>query len=366
MAECWACTGCNYAISGSPGECNWLGGANTNQVHRFFLPPPPLPRNLTAGWNYLGCFNEGQPLLLPDRIAGVHTVTTCQAAAQTGGYNTAALRNAGECYACTDCNYGGFGTAASCPSNGGPSTNQVYILITAPPPMPPAFQVVVPLTNLISNVTCVAGNPTYPMTQFYGSSCGDIIKTGPTWNPMPNGYGNVRPKYCMACVAALTLTHLVRSSSFPWREDVAVAGYSSVSAARIHHQLQLYKRRRQDARPQGHSVPLRRQRAVIQRPSDVREADFRLRQRHASCGVHIRGVCDREQLQRMADLSGTSSLRYGFSSFPASSDACAITFTALTEQSSGVWLFRWHATASEPAAAKPSASQPASTAAIAT
>lgn len=203
--ECWACNGCDYAVYGSPGECEWLGTGNVNQVHRYFYPPPPLPANLRAGWNYLGCFKEGQPRMLPDRLAGVHTAASCQAAAKTAGYDTAAVQNGGECWACVDCNYGGFGAAAAadCPANGGPSTNQVYLLLAAPPPpMPPAWQVKVPLTDLVSGVSCVAGDGN-TMTAFYSSSCGDIIKPGPSWNADP---GHVRSlRCCDACLLALML-----------------------------------------------------------------------------------------------------------------------------------------------------------------
>ena len=98
--ECWACTGCDYARYGGSYDCSWLGRDYANQVHRFFKEPPPLPRNLSAGWAHLGCFKEGQPRMLPNHLGDSHTAETCQAAAAAGGYDIAALENGGQCCAC--------------------------------------------------------------------------------------------------------------------------------------------------------------------------------------------------------------------------------------------------------------------------
>ena len=247
--ECWVCNGCDYGMYGPVGDgCSWLGDANRQQVHRYFLPPPPLPRNLSVGWSYVGCFREGPPRMLPSRLDGVYTAASCQAAATANGYDTAALQNGGECWACSGCNYGGFGAAQGCPSNGGPSTNQVYLYIAAPPPpLPPAWASTVSLMPLVLSLTCLDGNGNG--LGFYDASCGDIVRDSPVWNPYDwlvrfMRCGETDPRFACrsACERPSHAPRSHRAIAETIRRDV------QVFAARVHHQNELRQLGRLDAR----------------------------------------------------------------------------------------------------------------------
>jgi len=116
-----------YDKYGAAQGCQPNGGGWTNQVYKLTTPYVDLDKK---PYTYIGCFKDTGNRAIPDpkTVVNGDKAAECAKIAMSKGHNIFGVQNGNECFTGKDPEYDRYGPAQGCAQDGGPWTNQVYVM----------------------------------------------------------------------------------------------------------------------------------------------------------------------------------------------------------------------------------------------
>ena len=170
-----------YDKYGAAIGCQPNGGGWTNQVYKLETPYVDLDKK---PYTYIGCFKDTGNRAIPDpkNVVSGDKAASCAKIAMSKGHNIFAVQNGNECFTGKDSEYDKYGSAGGCQPDGGPWTNQVYVMGDKIPPKKAKYTKRANADSGGNDIGC-----------FQNGESADFCKAKCDADPKCMGYNYVRP-----------------------------------------------------------------------------------------------------------------------------------------------------------------------------